>query len=180
MNEVRLTVCFVKRQGWPVLYCIVWTESICHVLTSLELFGSFRFWAWLMKSWHYCSMLGEMLLAMWYSQGTWLEGKEVIWGHQHTCVFSDLYGVKRREGCGALLSLLVMCWPQKDSGWHGRVNTMSWAGTELISNVPIKEKKKKNLVHKIKEEFLKNVIFFKYSRNSYFPMLNLATKTRMR
>ena len=98
INEVKLTLCFVKPQGWPVLYCIVWTELICHVLTSLELFGSFRFWAWLMKSWHYCSMLGEMLLAMWYSQGTWLEGKEVIQGHQHTCVFSDLYGVKRREG----------------------------------------------------------------------------------
>lgn len=99
INEVRLTVCFVKPQGWPMLYCIVWTELICYVLASLELFGSFRFWAWLMKSWHYCSMLGEMILAMWYSQGTWLEGKEVIWGHQRTCVFSGLYGVKRREGC---------------------------------------------------------------------------------
>ena len=91
------------------------------------------------------------------------------------CVFSDAYGLKRREGSWSLVRVPEL--------WCGGLTELrpAWEGTQRIlclkrMSVVLIQEQHKTLVHTIKAEFPKTLGFFIYPRNSYFRRSNLDTK----
>lgn len=146
---------FCETQAWPVLCCITCgIDSSClnllgpvlilinEVLTLLQHVGA--------------SVISHVITVR---ELGWRERKSFE-ASEYVFLRSSRNTQKRRVPGppSSQWDELVTCWPQKDSGWHQRVNMMPWPRKELLANMLIKEKPR-NPVHKIREEFPTPVMF---------------------
>lgn len=171
VNEGQWVVGSVKPQALPVWHCIIRAKWSCRVSATLELLLSFRCWVWLMTSWNYCRVLGENIVSNAARPGSFVGG----WGNRtRVC-----YRILASRALGLVHGVAVQTRENKQS-------VRSWKRMN-IRCVHWGKIKKKNLMHKISEEFLKKkkkekqiALSFQYPKNLYFPLSNLASEIRVR